>query len=62
MKYLVVVNSDLDNHLKENGFEPINTKSNRSIYIKSEDLSLCVNGWHWETNFHGRVKAHFDLN
>lgn len=63
-KYLLVVNGDLDNYLKEKGYQPIysNSERNRSIYVKSVDLSLEVNGWHKETNTYGKIKEHFDLN
>ena len=62
MKYLLVVNCDLDNHLQNNGFSPLHSNSKRSIYIKNDDLCKKVNGWHWENNYHGRVKAHWDIN
>lgn len=62
MKYLLVVKKELDVYLRENGFTPIYSNSEKSIYEKSEELHMKVNGWHSKTNYHGKYSGHYDIN
>lgn len=62
MKYLLVVDNNLNNYLLSKGFEPIKSKKDKSIYVKSQELAMEVIGWHRETNSYSRYSGHCDLD
>ena len=62
MKYLVVSNNELNDFLQRRGILPIHSNSEKAIYVKDEETSKGVNGWHWITNNHSKYSGHYDLN
>lgn len=62
MKYFLITDSDLNNHLLNKGYEPVVSNSKKSIYVKNEEVHMTIIGWCRDNNRYGKYnKGHYTL-
>lgn len=63
MKYFLITDNDLNNHLLSRGYEPIHSNSEKSIYVKNEEVHMDIIGWCQDNNrFSKYNKGHYTIN
>ena len=63
MKYFLITDSDLNNHLLNKGYEPVVSNSEKSIYVKNEEVHMTIIGWCRDNNRNGKYdKGHYTID
>lgn len=63
MKYFLITDSDLNNHLLNKGYEPVVSNSKKSIYVKNEEIHMDIIGWCQDNNRNGKYdKGHYTID